>query len=185
MNNILKIGLAVVILVLAYFTYETIAKPIRFQQEKKVRYAKVIQRLKDIRKAETTYKSVYETYTGSFDTLLNFLKYDSLPLIKMVGQIPDELLDSVNEKQAVEMGLIIRDTLYIPVHDSILQKTNIDSLPYIPYTGGAKFKLQAGEIEVSKTKQQVFECKDTKPFDPNQVLKVGSMVEVSTSGNWE
>jgi len=185
MNNILKIGLAVVVLVLAYFTYETIAKPIRFQQEKKVRYAAIIQRLKDVRKAETTYKSVYETYTGSFDTLLNFLKYDSLPLIKMVGQIPDELLDSINEKQAVEMGLIIRDTDYIPVDSSILQKTNIDSLPYIPYTNGVKFKLQAGEIEVSKTKQQVFECKDVKPFDPNQVLKVGSMVEVSTSGNWE
>ena len=185
MNNILKIGLAVLILVLAYFTYETIAKPIRFQQEKKVRYSAVIKRLKDIRKAETTYKSVYNVYTGSFDTLLNFLKNDSLRLIKKIGQIPDELLDSITEKQAVKMGMIVRDTLYIPVHDSILQKVDIDSLPYIPYTNGAKFKLQAGEIEVSQTKQQVFECKDSKPFDPSQVLKVGSMVEVSTSGNWE
>jgi len=185
MNNILKIVLAIVVLILAYFTYDTIAKPIRFQKEKKVRYAAVIKRLKDIREAETTYKSVYGTYTGSFDTLLSFLKNDSLPLIKMVGQIPDELLDSITEKQAVEMGIIVRDTAYIPVHDSILQKTNIDSLPYIPYTNGVKFKLQAGKIEVSKTMQPVFECKDVKPFDPNQVLKVGSMVEVSTSGNWE
>ena len=185
MNNILKIGLAVVILVLAYFTYETIAKPIRFQQEKKVRYKAVIKRLKEIRTAESTYKSVYDAYTGSFDTLLNFLKSDSLPLIKMIGQIPDSLLDSITEKQAVEMGMIVRDTNYLPVNDSILQKVNVDSLPYIPYTNGAKFKLQAGEIEVSQTKQQVFECKDTKPFDPNQVLKVGSMIEVSTSGNWE
>ncbi len=184
MNNILKIALAVVVLVLAYFTYETIAKPIRFQQEKKVRYAAIIQRLKDIRKAETTYKSVYEVYTGNFDTLLNFLKYDSLPLVKMIGQIPDELLDSISEKQAVEMGLIVRDTVYIPVHDSILKNVNIDSLPYIPYTN-VKFELQAGEIEVSNTKQQVFECKDVKPFDPNEVLKVGSMIEVSISGNWE
>ncbi len=185
MNNILKIGLAVVVLVLAYFTYDTIAKPIRFQKEKKVRYAAIIKRLKDIRKAEVTYKGVYGTYTGNFDTLLNFLKNDSLPLIKKIGQIPDELLDSITERQAVEMGMIVRDTFFIPVHDSILQTLNVDSLPYVPYTNGAKFKLQAGEIEVSQTKQQVFECKDSKPFDPNQVLKVGSMIEVSTSGNWE
>jgi len=185
MNNILKIGLAIVILILAYFTYETIAKPIRFQQEKKVRYAAIIKRLKDIRKAEITYRGKYDAYTGSFDTLVNFLKYDSLPLIKMIGQIPDELLDSITTKQAVEMGIIVRDTFYIPVHDSILQTINVDSLPYIPYTNGEKFELRAGTIEVSNTKQDVFECKDTKPFDPNQVLKVGSMVEVSTSGNWE
>ena len=105
MNNILKIGLAVVILVLAYFTYETIAKPIRFQQEKKVRYSAIIKKLKDIRKAETTYKGVYGIYTGNFDTLLNFLRNDSLPLIRMIGQIPDELLDSITEKQAVEMEI--------------------------------------------------------------------------------
>ena len=184
-RTIISAVLFIVVIILGWMLYETIAEPIRFQKEKEKRYAKVIERLKNIRTAEITYREVKGQYTGSFDTLLNFLKQDSLPLIKKIGMIPDSLLDSLTEQEAVQKGLIVRDTIYIPVLDSILKGVDVDSLPYVPYTNGAKFKLRAGWLKVSGTNQPVFECVDSKPFDPEEVLKVGSMEEVSTSGNWE
>ncbi len=184
-RKIIQIVLLIVVVILGYLVYETIDEPIRFQKEKEKRYAKVIERLKQIRKAEITFREVKGHYTGSFDTLLYFLKHDSLPLVKKIGMIPDSLLDSLTEEDAIKKGLIVRDTSYIPVLDSILTNVNVDSLPYVPYTKGAKFKLHAGLISVSGTKQPVFEAIDSKPFDPEDTLKVGSMTEVTTTGNWE
>jgi hypothetical protein len=184
-RTVITAVLALVVVVLGYMLYETIAEPIRFQKEKEKRYAKVIERLKQIRTAELTYREVKGKYCGNFDSLIYFLKHDSLPLVKKIGMIPDSLLDSLTEEEAVRKGLIVRDTVYIPVLDSILKGVDVDSIRCVPYTNGAEFTLKAGEIEVSGTKQPVFEAVDSKPFDPSDVLKVGSMEEVSTSGNWE
>jgi len=185
MKNIITAVLAIIILGLSYMVYQTIETPIKFQQEKKKRYAKVIERLKDIRTAEFTYRTVHNKYTGDFDTLINFLKTDSIPVVKKIGSIPDSLLDSITTADAIKMGLIVRDTIYMHVADTILKGKSYDSLRYVPFTNKAEFKLDAGQIKVSGTWQDVFEAKDSKPFDPTQVLQVGSMTEVSTSGNWE
>lgn len=184
----IQLGLFVVIVLLAYFLYESIAEPMRFQAEKDKRYAKVIQNLKDIRTAELAYKDKYGFFADDFDKLENFVKYDSLEFIRKIGEIPDHLLDSLTEAEAVKMELIIRDTISISVLDTVFGRDYaIDSLRFVPFTSGAVFTLGAGEIETgSKVKVKVFEAKDTKPFDPNQVLQVGSLTETTNnSGNWE
>jgi len=55
------------------------------------------------------------------------------------------------------MGIIIRDTSYVSVLDSIFSKTYpIDSLRFIPY-GSEEFFLAAAKIETaSKVKVNVF-----------------------------
>ena len=45
--------------------------------------------------AQVAYKSVYNKYTGSFDTLIAFIKSDSLPLVKMEGRLTDSMLEAV------------------------------------------------------------------------------------------
>ena len=45
---------------------------------------KLIEQLKDIRKAQNAYKDVNNKYTGSFDTLISFIKSDSMPMIKSI-----------------------------------------------------------------------------------------------------
>ncbi len=45
--------------------------------------------------------------------------------------------------------------------------------------------MNAGKIEKGNVMVNVFEVVDTKPFDPKQVLKVGSMTEPTNAGNWE
>ncbi|HBB91035.1 MAG: hypothetical protein A2X22_06780 [Bacteroidetes bacterium GWF2_49_14] len=149
---IVQIVLAGLIIVLFYLIYSGVMKPINFEKEKDSRDAKVIERLKDIRTAQVAYKSVYQKYTGSFDTLINFVKTDSFPVVYAEGSEDDSL--------AVAKGLIVRRTFYVPVLDSIFPEGYpIDSLRFIPHTQGVPFSLQAGNITTaSKVLVQVFEA---------------------------
>jgi len=212
---------------IGYFLISGIQAPIDFKKEREYRYSHVIQNLKDIRKAELAYKDKNNVFTGSFDTLINFVKTDSLQVVRKLGTLPDTLTETmaieygmsitqipstilkdktkelfnveissdfdVNDektiKKALKIGYLIRDTIKISVVDTIFgKKYNVDSLRYVPFSSKhAQFKLAAGEIETaSKIKVQVFEAVDTDPFDPNMVMKVGSLEEATNnSGNWE
>lgn len=77
MKTALNIVFTIIIIVLAWFLVESIMKPIRFNKEKDAREAAIKERLIDIRTAQEAYKSVKGSYTGSFDTLITFLKTDS------------------------------------------------------------------------------------------------------------
>ncbi len=149
---IIQVLLGGVIIVLAYLIYSGIMKPINFDKERKIREGKVIEKLKDIRTAQVAYKSVYQKYTGSFDTLLNFINNDSFPVVYAEGSEDDSL--------AVAKGLIIRRTTFVPVLDSIFPKGYpVDSLRYIPYGNGKEFLLEAGTITTaSKIQVPVFEA---------------------------
>jgi len=182
-NKIIQGVLVVAIIVLSYLIYDSIRKPIRFQEERDKRYAKIIQRLKDIRTAEFGFYEKYGRYTANFDSLIQFIKMDSMPIVKAIGTVPDTL----TEEQAIKMKLVYRDTINIAIKDTLFPKGFIaDSIKYVPFSNGLIFKLQAGEIVTgSKIKVKVFEAADPQPFDPTFQLKVGSMTEASTSGNWE
>lgn len=209
MRTVIQSILAIAVLLLGYLLFESIQEPIRFNREVKRREDATIEKLKDIRKAEEIYKSKYDTYTGSFDTLINFVKYDSLPIIRAIGSIPDSLYDlGVTEQKAIKMGIIIRDTSYVSVLDSIFPKNYyIDSLRYVPFADTNQFFLGATELETaSKVKVKVFEAHvlnnvllhglnrqliinynaDREKIVGFPGLKVGSL-EASTNnaGNWE
>ena len=77
MRTVIQIILFAAICVLAYFVVESVNKPLRFNAETKKRYEATVKRLKDIRTAQVAFRSEYKRYTGSFDTLIEFLKTDS------------------------------------------------------------------------------------------------------------
>jgi len=194
---IVQVILLGLIVVLVYFIYTGVMKPINFDKEKDARYEKVIQKLKDIRTAEVAFRSIYGKYTGSFDSLIHFVKTDSFPVEYAEGSLDDSL--------AVAMGLVIRETYYVPVVDSIFPKGYpVDSLPYVPGANGVKFDLKAGSIETaSKVVVQVFEASvlnfdilngldrqliinlnDKMKAFPG--LRVGNVEEANNNaGNWE
>ncbi len=204
MKKVIEFVLFALIIVMGYLLYESIQKPIRFNKEKDIRYEATIERLKDIRRAQVAYRSRYGKYTGSFDTLIHFLKTDSFAIVKAIGEVPDTL----TEKKALEQGLITRDTTFVSVKDSLFKKSYyIDSLQYVPYTDQKKFNLGAGTIETgSKVKVKVFEASVKnkvllKGLDEQLIvnlndrqmkitgfpgLKVGSLEEATNNaGNWE
>ncbi|MCC6385543.1 MAG: hypothetical protein LC117_07380 [Bacteroidia bacterium] len=173
--KIAQIVLSVVSIVLAVLIYKSIKDPIDWQKEKKAHNAKVIDRLKDIRTLQLAFKVEKGYYADNFDSLIAFAKTGNFTLVKLIGDPEDSTV------------VAIRDTSYVPVRDSLFKgrESSIDSLPVIPMSDGARFKLSAGKIEKGNVMVAVFEVIDTKPFDPNQVLKVGSMTEPTNAGNWE
>jgi hypothetical protein len=194
LSTMLKIVLSVVLVVLVsgltVANYQSIKVPIDFKNEKDRRYEHVIQRLKDIRTAELAYKAKYQKYQGNIDSLVYFLKTDSLIVVKATGEVPD----SLSLEQALERKLVFRDTILVNAYDSLFASQNVkdrvhpfklDSLPMVPFSGGKRFKLDAGVVDRSSVKVAVFQATDAAPFDKTDVLQVGSMNDPKTNGNWE
>jgi hypothetical protein len=197
-NTIIQIALFIVIVVLVFLIYQSIMQPVRFNRAKDQRTAQVVSHLKDIRAAEIAYKSIHDKYTASYDTLLDFIRHGQIPVVKMVPDPNDTTFTKT----------IIDTTGYVTVYDSLFAKQSgfkIDSLPYIPHSGGDKFNLEAGAIEKSQIMVQVFEASALNDQFLNGLdkqlinnlndllvstdrfpgLKVGSMLEPTTDGNWE
>jgi hypothetical protein len=158
----LNIVFTACILVLAYFLVSSIMEPIKFNQEKDARETAIKIRLIDIRTTQEAFKSVKGYYTGSFDTLITFLKKDSLPVVFKRGALTDDMIAEgiTSEKQAVNKGLISRDTTYIPVRDSIFYKGYpFDSLRFVPGLQGTEFSMSAGKVmTASLVEVNVFEA---------------------------
>lgn len=211
MKKVFQIVLAFAIVALAYLSYQSIMKPIEFQDIKDQRYDKIIQQLKDIRVAESAYKDVHSKYTGSFDTLISFIKTDSMPLIKSIGSLTDEQVEAgMTEKEAVKKGFITRDTVMISAIDTVFGKGyDIEKLRFVPFTKkqftlgatvfvtGSNVKVQVFEAKVSnmdifedvleKYREQILEENGNRiRLNKYPGLKVGSLEEANNNaGNWE
>lgn len=178
--------------VTAYFAYRSIQAPIEFNRLKEKRYAKVIKNLETIRDWQLAHKSVYRGYAPNFDSLFVFVNTDSFPVIKAIGTVPDTL----TEQQAVEMGLVKRDTGLVSVRDSLFKlEGDIEEIAIIPFSKNQKFTMESGVIEKGQVKvpvfwvfaqnSYIFDGIEPEYYDPREGLQVGSMDDPSTSGNWE
>lgn len=210
MRTVIQILLVVAAIVLTYFIYQSIQRPIIFEKAKDARYEATVQRLKDIRKAELAYKDVYGQFTGSWDTLIHFVEYDSVRNVKAIGELTDSMIEAkITEKKAIEMGLIIRDTIKQSVLISLFGGNfDANSLRYVPVPGEpTEFHLgQTTIVTGSGIKVPVFEAKvhnnillrgldeqliinlndQRRTNDKYPGLRVGSLVETNNNaGNWE
>lgn len=210
MRTVIQILLFIVAVVLAYFIYKGVQNPIDFEKAKDARYDATIERLKEIRKAELAYKDVYGKFTGSWDTLINFVKYDSVRNIRKVGELTDSMIEAgLTERKAVEKGLLIRDTIKVSVLESIYGSSyDADKLKVVPipdttayFTLGANIIKTGSGIEVPVFEAKVHNNIVLRGLDRQYVinlneqrrmnekypgLKVGSLTEtVNNAGNWE
>lgn len=194
---IIKIVLAIIIVLLAYLVYESVQEPLRFNEKKDKIEQEVIQNLKDIRTSQLVFKRVHNSYAANFDTLIDFVKYGEIAVVNMIADPDDTTFTKT-----------INDTIgYQNVGDSLFKnrRAEIDSMRFIPHSGGQLFSLESGEIERGGLKVAVFEVtalystflkdldrqlvinlvKSKEDIDHFPGLKVGSMLEPSTDGNWE
>jgi hypothetical protein len=210
MNIAVRILLVVAIIVLSYLLIDSIMNPIRFNKERDTREEAIIERLKDVRTAQVAYKSKFGRYTGSFDTLIHFVRADSFPLIYKEGSLTDEMIEQgiTSEREALKRGLIVRDTTFRPVLDSIfIEGFRVDSIRFVPYCGDTEFVLKSAKVQTgSKVMVEVFEASVLNNvflagLDKQLVinynalrekitgfpgLRVGNIVEPNNNaGNWE
>ncbi|HET8838885.1 MAG TPA: hypothetical protein VFM82_07840 [Flavobacteriaceae bacterium] len=208
MRLIIQLVLWLVIGFLAYMTFNSIYEPIQFNKIKKERYAPVIERLKDIRDAEMAYKQVTGKFTGDFNRLIEFIDTAKYTIV----QRRDSTVLNVERTKAfgVDMysEITLIDTLgFVPVRDSLFGNSErYKNLMFVPGTNKSeKFSLEAGNVMKNESPIPVFEAKVAKavllkdqPKDlvhmENQMvsvdaingeyIRVGSMEEVNTNGNW-
>ena len=94
MKKVVNVLLALCIVALVYIVYGSIMDPIRFQAEKGIRDKAVIERLMDIKAAQTEYNYQHDGYCDNFDTLAAFIKNGKLPITKKIGELTDDQLEN-------------------------------------------------------------------------------------------
>lgn len=183
------------IFVYTYFNYKTITNDIQFSRQSAERYDIVKKRLEVIRAGQLAYKERYKDYAKDFPTLIDFIKNGKLRILRMEGNADDSV--------AVATGKVIRDTIEVPVMGSYafsFPGYPVDSLSYIPFSNGDKFAMTTdyiiGDGGDSTAKQptilvtanfNVFLKSLGEKFDktvPDSLIKLGSLQEPTTNGNW-
>ena len=162
MKKIAQIILAVAIVALVYVIYDQISTPIKFDDELKAKKAQVIDRIKDIRTAQRAFKSKYQRFTGSFDTLANFILQDTLELERKIVDEDDSVamaqLKKMGKKNVEKFKIAVIDTIFSPKR---LSKQDVEQLRYIPGTDDkAQYIMEAGIITTeSKVVIPIVECR--------------------------
>ncbi|MAM01168.1 MAG: hypothetical protein CMC11_02885 [Flavobacteriaceae bacterium] len=191
----------------AYKIYDSVSGPIRFNKVKNQRYAKVINRMKDIRTAQIAHKDVTGVYANNFDSLVKFIDEGIFTLTEK----RDSSYMEYDRTYRIDMlkEVIVVDTLgYVPVKDSLFKDTDrFRNMAFIPIEGikDSTFQIKAEVINKNGYKVPVFEVKIAKNvvlFDQdddfikqeNETVSVdgvngpeiilGSLTNVSTNGNW-
>lgn len=149
--------LPLVVLVLGYIIYTSIQEPVVFEKQRKYRETIAIERLKDIRTLQVAYKTKYNKFTGSLDSLIDFYNNGIITVVKQVGSLDDSL--------AVAQKRVFRDSIRIAVKDTLLKRPGfvIDSIGLIPLSGGQKIEMKAIIGKVSGVDVPLFEA--SIPFD--------------------
>ena len=208
MKLVIQLLLWIVIIILGYLVFNSIYEPIQFNKVKEARYAKVIENLKDIRAAELAHRQVTGKFEGDFDKLVRFIDTAQFTLTQRKDTIflDQEYLETYGVDKWVESTVI--DTLgKVSVKDSLFKNSNrYRTMMNIPLKGvDAQFELQAGSLVKKGTRFPVFDAKISKDVILNDLnkdlvmqekevvsvddvngefIRVGSMEEVTTKGNW-
>lgn len=204
----LIIVLWVLIGLFGYKTYMSIYEPIQFNKIKNERYLQVIESLKDIRDSQLAHKQVTGKYASNFEDLIKFIDTAQFTITQ---RRDSSVIDKeMTKRYGVDTykDIVIVDTLgFVPVKDSLFKgKDTYKTMMNVPVgKPGAKFEMDAGFIVQNKLNIPVFEAKVKKDvilYDQNKdlviqenqvvsvdgvngdALKVGSMEEVVTTGNW-
>lgn len=208
MKIVIQLVLWAVIVFLGYLVVKSIYGPVEFNKIKNKRYAKVIENLKDIRNAELAHKEVTGVFEKDFDKLVRFIDTAQFA----VTQRRDTTYLDLEYKKTYGVDQYIDDVVidtlsFVSVKDSLFGNTDrYKTMMNIPIEGvNKRFDLNAGFVTKNDIKIPVFEAKVAKNdilsdldrdllLQENEVvsvegvngryIKVGSMTEVNTNGNW-
>ena len=207
LSILVNILLFAVIVFLAWQVVKSIQAPIKFNKEQKARETKVVERLIDIRNAEVLYKNANNKFTADFDSLIDFCQTAEIPIVKIVPDPTDTTFTrTINDT----IGYVkVMDSI-----KSTRDNFNINDIKWVPFSEPQQqFEIEAGNIKRSGIDIPVFEVRtpyevylatpgeafsekewnqrrDNAKAEKESInryagLKVGSMEEATTDGNWE
>ena len=203
-------SLWVLILLFASLLFKSIYDEIKFDEVKNARYQVVIKKLKDIRDTQLAHRTVKGVFQNNWDSLVKFVEIDSFTITQ---RRDSSVLDKEMTKRyggvKTFKDIVIVDTLgFVSVKDSLFGfDDRYLNMMYVPFSKDdqTRFELQAGVLNQNGIDIAVFEAFVKKRIilydqslnlvlKENQVqsvdgvngssLKIGSMNEVNTNGNW-
>nr|WP_314439587.1 hypothetical protein [uncultured Porphyromonas sp.] len=211
MKKVILIIVAVAVLALAYVTVQSVLAPVSFDKKQQEIELVLQKQLKKIATYEDAYKSVYDKYADK-DELVNFLNNGRVFYIRAEGDYTSAMRDQgLSEEDAARRGLIRRDTIWVSAKDSLLKDgTDLAKLFSIPGSDST-IQVVAGTIEQevgdNKIEVPVFQAsasyqsylgrlgndrlvkekieKANSKANAFAGVRVGSLTEVKTNGNWE
>ena len=170
------------ILALAFLLYRSINEPVKFNKERDQRLNVGIERLKDIRTLQVTYKDTYGHYAPVMDSLIDFYKNGKITIIRQIGSEDDSTMvlhteavkktlrnlkgEQLQAKlyELYEKGdnnLIIRIPQQTPVKDTIFHSRpdfKVEDLRYIPFSEGDTVIMKSIIKQVSGVDVPLFEA---------------------------
>ena len=230
MNKTVKVVIEVLLLfVIAGLTYaivRSVLKPVEFNRQVAFRSEVAIQRLKDIRTLQVAYKSETGKFLSTIDSLKDFYNNGKVSVVMQIGSLDDsvavvhtERIKKKNRKitpqQMYQMYLAGDNLLIFSIENKIAVKDTlfkdrsdfcVDSLAFIPFSGGEPVIMSAITRPVSGVQVPLFEAKmpyklllkgldnqlrinlDHEKMDQNRYegLQVGSIdAPNNNAGNWE
>lgn len=175
--------LPLAIIALAYLLYRSISEPVKFQNELKARSNVAIERLKDIRTLQSTFKDTYGHYAPVMDSLVDFYNNGKITIMRQIGSEDDSAAvlhteavikqyknlkgDKLAEKlyelyQQGDEKLIIRIPQLTDVRDTLFTSRpnfKVDELRYIPFSDGDTVIMSTIIKMVSGVEVPLFEAK--------------------------
>ena len=203
---VLVILFGILSIYLGFKIYDSINAPIEFNKVRNERFTQVINKLKDIRDSQEAYKTVNGKYAGDFESLIKFIDTGNYTITTQ----RDSSFMRYDRAYQIDMqqDTIIIDTLgTVKVKDSLFGADDrYKSMMNVPFAqNDEKFEMKADIVDKSGYKAPVFEAKVKKnvvlydqPEDlvekensyqsveevNGSEIKVGSLTDVSTNGNW-
>ena len=210
LKPLVTLALWALIIFLGYITFMSVYEPIKFNQVKEKRYAKVIENLVDIRDSQVAYKEVNGKFTNNYDSLISFIENGKFAIIeRRDSSIIDVEMTKAFGGVEMRKEITITDTLnFVSVKDSLFKTSpRYQTMMNVPFAKeGTKFTLNAGEVgEEDDDKLPVFEAfvlkkdilhdqkkeyiaQENEAISVEEIkgnsVRVGSMEEVKVNGNW-
>ena len=151
-KKIAQILLLVVIVGLTYYIFQEVSTPIKFEEDLKTKQTQVIDRIKDIRTAQRAFKSKYQRFTSTFDSLAEFILHDSLVLERKLVDEDDSVgmarLKRLKKKNIEQFKVAVIDTIFN--EKGIvrrLSEQDIFNLRFVPGTDNkVQYTMNAGIV---------------------------------------
>ena len=162
-----------------YLDYNSVDGELELRAAKEVHQIHVVQRLKDIRAAEIGFKKRYGRYCSDLDSLVNFVKYDSVMIPITKGEVPTEFTQQMADFLEVELFDLITkgmndsmafrlaelDSSFIFVRDTFY----LAAFPEIFKTDSMTLSMRKHELFI-----------DSLPYQPFKGGKVRFILNAST-----
>ena len=226
---LIEVLLGLLIVGIAWALIASIQKPVKFNEEVKAREKVGIQRLEDIRTLQEAFKSVTGRFSPTVDSLKMFYEQGQMNIVMQIGSNddslavvnteaikkanrrlkPEQITAKLAEAYAAGQKVVFSTVTKIPVKDTLFTHRPdfvVDSLKYIPFSGGQEVEMESTIKKVSGVQVPLFEarmpykallkgmdnqlrinldadCRDRNRFEG---LQVGSVTAPNNNaGNWE